>query len=61
MIKLKGVLHCDRFFGHSSISAGRREPSSRLTPTDTEPHMPTKQYPVTRTEAEWRKLLTPEQ
>jgi len=26
-----------------------------------EPHMDTKQYPVTRTEAEWRKLLTPEQ
>ena len=23
--------------------------------------MDTKQYPVTRTEAEWRKLLTPEQ
>src|SRR5256714_15427535 len=26
-----------------------------------EPHMDTKRYPVTRTEAEWRKLLTPEQ
>jgi peptide-methionine (R)-S-oxide reductase len=61
MIELKGVLLCNRFFGHSSISAGCSEPSSRLTPIDTEPHMPTKQYPVTRTDAEWRKLLTPEQ
>jgi peptide-methionine (R)-S-oxide reductase len=54
MIELKGVLHCNRFFGHSSISAGCSEPTR-------ERQMDTKQYPVTRTEAEWRKLLTPEQ
>src|SRR3981081_2958059 len=32
-----------------------------MSPTRPEIHMDTKEYPVTRTEAEWRKLLTPEQ